>query len=156
MAYSTMDWTDLSIILDFDNDGYGDINVVLDTCISSPPNGFVVNAMDCNDDESSIYPGATEIPDNDIDEDCSGIDLFKLTKVFPNPFTESVRIQFDYSDEMWVRIYDTSGQLVNNTLLHNSENYFELELNQLSAGIYILHLSDEDENELLSQTIVKY
>lgn len=65
---------------DFDLDGFGE-------AISSPysfcdddedPNtnpipGFVRNNTDCNDVLPSVNPGAIEIPDNTIDENCDGV-----------------------------------------------------------------------------------
>jgi len=35
--------------------------------------------IDCNDDNPSIYPGATEIPDDNIDQDCDGMDKLAVT-----------------------------------------------------------------------------
>lgn len=59
---------------DTDNDTYGDLNSPLTSCAPTAPAGYSVNSLDCNDNNSGINPGATDIPSNGIDEDCSGSD----------------------------------------------------------------------------------
>jgi len=58
--------------LDEDNDGYGNAQLFTDICSASPPSGYVNNALDCNDANSSVHPGAVEITCNLIDENCNG------------------------------------------------------------------------------------
>ena len=55
---------------DSDGDGYG----LAGTAVmeGEQPEGYVENDIDCDDTNADVYPGATEIPDNDIDEDCNG------------------------------------------------------------------------------------
>jgi hypothetical protein len=58
---------------DTDNDGFGDAAVTVVSCV--PPANHVLNDDDCNDNNNAVHPGATEIPDNGIDDDCAGGDL---------------------------------------------------------------------------------
>lgn len=57
---------------DSDDDNYGDMS---DSIISgsTAPAGYVVDNMDCDDSEATINPGADEIANNNIDDNCNGI-----------------------------------------------------------------------------------
>jgi hypothetical protein len=57
---------------DDDGDGYGHAANGLSRC--EQPSGYVLNASDCNDADSSIHPGAVELNDDGIDQDCDGFD----------------------------------------------------------------------------------
>lgn len=59
--------------LDSDGDLYGDPDK--SGLFEGPVAGYVTNSSDCNDSDSSIFPGANEIPDDGIDQDCNGSDL---------------------------------------------------------------------------------
>lgn len=54
---------------DADGDGYGTAGTTTQGC--SAPTGYVASSTDCNDANSAIRPGATEICDG-IDQDCDG------------------------------------------------------------------------------------
>jgi hypothetical protein len=58
---------------DADGDGYGDINDC--RCRPNQPEGYVSDSTDCNDNDDTIYPGATEVADDGIDQNCNGYDL---------------------------------------------------------------------------------
>lgn len=57
--------------LDEDGDNFGDINKMVQS--DDPPANCIEDNTDCNDDDPQVYPGAEEICDNDIDDDCDGV-----------------------------------------------------------------------------------
>jgi hypothetical protein len=56
---------------DADNDGFGNAGITIQAC--SIPSGYVTNNTDCNDNNSAIKPGATEVCGNNVDDDCDGL-----------------------------------------------------------------------------------
>ena len=64
---------------DNDGDGFGNLNIKMDTCLTPAPLGFVINSTDCDDNDNSIYPGASEVCDGK-DNDCNGLEDDGLPK----------------------------------------------------------------------------
>ncbi len=56
--------------IDGDGDGYGNSAISVQAC--TQPVGYVANALDCNDANANVFPGALELC-NLIDEDCDGL-----------------------------------------------------------------------------------
>lgn len=61
-----------TFFLDADGDGWGDGTRTFLACGIEP--GYASRPNDCDDTQIQIYPGASEIPGNGIDENCSGSD----------------------------------------------------------------------------------
>ncbi|MBI4707275.1 MAG: peptidoglycan DD-metalloendopeptidase family protein [Candidatus Omnitrophica bacterium] len=57
---------------DIDGDEVGD---ACDACTDIDIDGYCAETTDCNDNDAAINPAATEIPNNNIDENCDGVVL---------------------------------------------------------------------------------
>ncbi len=58
--------------LDADGDGYGVDTDTVSAC--SAPSGYVADATDCDDTDASVHPGADEVCEDGVDQNCDGVD----------------------------------------------------------------------------------
>ena len=80
---------------DSDQDGYGNPNESLIAFFK--PFGYVSDKTDCNDNDATIYPGATEIAGDGIDQDCNGADGIPIV----NSITIKSDLSFKFSDAIY-------------------------------------------------------
>ncbi len=144
---------------DIDGDSYVDYNDEM-YVPSDPGSPYIISGnelgADCNDNNASINPGATEIPNNGIDEDCDGQDLtnsiseFKQDelKIYPNPGTDNFFIASDKisKGENLLKIVDLNGRVIFEIKLTITGNYFmEVPSANFLKGIYRIEIQNEKQ-----------
>jgi len=130
---------------DLDTDGYGDDESYEDFCIEPP--GSSTQGGDCDDTNSKIYPGAEEIPNNGIDEDCDGEDLTTETsevdqfqfQITPNPSTGIFNVIGNQTMEK-ILLYSTDGKVLKEVKFEPPMTETKLILNELPSGSYMLEI----------------
>ncbi|MCB9350881.1 MAG: hypothetical protein H6573_25745 [Lewinellaceae bacterium] len=154
-----------SYFLDQDSDGYGDAAISLDTCLATPPEGYVANGMDCDDTQSTINPDAEEVLDS-LDNNCNGmIDEGLVStyspepvhwELFPNPVREELTLQSNYTGAVVARLYSGEGRRSLEARLEMTSGRAVLDLQGAASGFYFLELLDQKGKRLLIEKIIRY
>lgn len=141
---------------DMDNDTYG-AGTPMSACVS-PGIGYVTMDGDCDDTNPNIYPGATEILDNGIDENCDQTDNYAGIStmvpfqflISPNPSNGLITIEMSTLITGTVEVVDLNGKVLVTQSLNQLSS--TLDLNTLSVGNYIVKITSE--NGIRQQRIV--
>jgi len=114
---------------------------------------------DCDDRNELAYPGAEEIPNNGVDEDCDGEDFLVSTKdsflelkasIFPNPTTGILSLEFETEINGQLFLTDFTGKTV---LTQELKQKNLLNLEDLANGVYLLKV--KTSNGVWIERVVK-
>ncbi len=142
---------------DIDGDNFGNPDLYADTCISTPPTGYVTLDGDCDDNNALLNPNAIDVADNFVDEDCDGADLFLGAKIFPNPVNDELIVRIQYQGEVSAHLISMDGRLMlRDQIILFNDNTARVDVSELHGGVYILRILDDNENEIYTEKVLKY
>ena len=142
---------------DLDGDTYGS-SVSITTC-ETLGNGFVLISGDCDDNNPNAYPGAMDVLDNGIDENCDGVDNYlaigeqslESVVLMPNPAQTVVQIIPPINFNGLVEVMDLKGTVVYRSIF--ATDVINLSVESWSRGLYLVRLSAVNYAQVLKLVV---
>jgi hypothetical protein len=136
--------------IDNDGDGFG-AGTPIFAC-ESPGSNYVNQGGDCNNSDATIYPGAIDIPDDGIDQNCDGVDGYLSIQendvlhaaVIPNPSNGLIQVTVSTLESVQIILTDLNGKACFNAAISNGTA--QLDLSHLQSGMYIMNISSASSN----------
>lgn len=146
--------------LDTDNDGWPSATQV-QSC-TKPGEFYKLDfelsglTVDCNDEDTTVYPGAPEVPNDGIDQDCDGSDLISTAvsvnqsfqlQIFPNPADKAFKVALDVpmnADYTFV-LTDITGKTIQAQTMNLSPGRQVVSMMTEVSGAYILRVQGNGE-----------
>jgi uncharacterized protein DUF6851/putative metal-binding protein/type IX secretion system substrate protein len=149
---------------DADQDTYGNPEDSIEICDETPPEGYVLNSMDCDDYNNTINPDGIEIINNGIDEDCVDGDFMvgvedntfdEQIELFPNPFMDRLTIRSEYQGELIIQIVSGEGRLISKNIRSLENGSSSINLDNIPSGIYFVIISNTEGTKRYFEKVIK-
>lgn len=132
--------------LDEDGDGYGSGALFQTSCVQ--PNGYVSNQLDCDDTDQFIFPNASDIFGNSVDENCDGTDGYldiseetpslPLIQIYPNPSKGIFTIILDQVQYADITLKEMQGKEITRRTYSQ-----QMDFSNCKDGIYLIEISTD-------------
>jgi len=132
------------------------LNTSCNIRIDNDGDGYAIEE-DCDDQNAEIHPGATEIADNGIDENCDGAILTNTVHIpselpfqlYPNPSFDVINFKSVKDRNMDIEVFNANGIMV-----LQRKGVSELTIDNLSQGIYFFKVIDKNLNKSWIKKVV--
>ncbi|MFN8711614.1 MAG: T9SS type A sorting domain-containing protein [Bacteroidota bacterium] len=93
-----------------------------------------------------------------VTDNCSGVSVGEIgenaVKLYPNPASDWLIVSGEFNSTTTIQLFNNIGQEVSLTSVQRRDNELRINVNDLSNGIYMLHIIDADGRNLSTKLII--